>query len=935
MTDDVASVGAAVTGATVRIGGKEFGWRAGAVITIGRDTACDVVLDDPRVSRQHLVVEAAGDGTWRLRDAGSRNGVFIAGSKVHSAPLRSAVTVSLGAVDGAQVAIAVAAPAGPPQPPPAHSPAVQATPPPQPAPAGPAQPPSPQPPPAQPPSPQPPPGVQPPPAQPPSPQPPPRVQPPPAQPPPAQVGRLAEAGLGRSVSVYEPSKDLITIGRDTSNDLVLTDDPRASRRHAQLRKLPGGWEIADLGSHNGTFVNGARVSRARLADGDLVAVGNHLFVFGGGRLEQVSEADDTSLDAIGVTVTAGGTTLLHDVSFSLPSRSVLAVVGPSGAGKSTLVRALTGVLTPSGGQVCFAGRDLHSAYEEFRARIGSVPQDDLVHPELTPRSELELAAALRLPPDTGRDGRRARVDQVLAELGLTERAGLQISKLSGGQRKRVSVGTELLTQPTLLFLDEPTSGLDPGNEKQVMSVLRQLADGGRVVVVVTHATQSLELADRVLFLTRGGRVAYFGPPSGALAYFARQGVTGGYADIFRALDDPGETDWAARFRADADHDTYVGRAVRQAAVRRGVAGKRPSARTASPVPARDQFGVLVRRQLRILAGDRRTLILLAAQPLAFGLIIAFLFSATTLSTNHGPFAALMLWLLVVSATWLGASGTIREIVKELAIYRRERAVGLSIPAYVGSKFAVFGAITVAQSFVVVIIGLFRESLPPQDPRHFIRVLRALGTSRTPATFRGLRPFAAGSVLSSQRLEIMLAVALVGLAGTALGLAISALVRKSDQAVFLLPVVLVVEMALSLPLLQLQNPNPLIQQVSKVTSASWGMSAVASTVSMNQLMTPYLWDLAGGQAEITGYMTTGRPFAPPPSAVISALKGAPAWQHTGSTWLAAVAVLIVMMALLLAVAVLALRRQDIGRQAAPARANLLRGAPVPAPAPPAA
>jgi ABC-type multidrug transport system ATPase subunit len=594
------------------------------------------------------------------------------------------------------------------------------------------------------------------------------------------------------------------------------------------------------------------------------------------------------------------------------------VVGPSGAGKSTLLRALTGVLIPSGGQVCFAGRDLHSSYEEFRYRIGSVPQDDLVHPELTARAELELAAALRLPPDTGREGRRARVGQVLAELGLTERADLPISKLSGGQRKRVSVGTELLTQPALLFLDEPTSGLDPGNEKQVMGVLRQLADGGRIVVVVTHATQSLDLADRVLFLTRGGRAAYFGPPDGALSFFGRHGVTGGYADIFRALDESGDADWAAIFRGDPDHARYVGQAVARAAVRRGSAVRRPSARTASPVPAAGQFQVLVRRQLKILAGDRRSLLLLTAQPLAFGLIIAAIFQSYTLSTSQGPFASLMLWLLVISATWLGASGTIREIVKELAIFRRERAVGLSVPAYAGSKFAVFGAITVVQSFVVVLIGLIRQSLPPQDSQHFIPRVLVFGPRVAPAAFHGLRPFAAGSFLPSQRLEIAVAVALAGLAGTALGLMISAAVRKSDQAVLLLPVVLVVEMALSLPLLQLHNPNPAVSDLSTITSANWGMSAVGSTVSLDQLLTPYQLDLADGTAEVNGLITTGHPFPPPRSAILSAVRGAAVWRHTSAAWLTAAAIMVIMAAVLLAVAVLLLRRQDIGRAGGTAR-----------------
>jgi len=927
MSDDSA-VGSGGAGDTLRIGTSEFRWQRGAVVTIGRDSSCDVVLDDPRVSRTHVRIEATDGGTWLLRDAGSRNGVFVSGRRIEGQPLLASTQVLVGAADGVPLSIAVTRPAAQTRAPatggaaPAPNgisaaastrlPPADAGRPPTGAHRAPAAPP---PAPATPPR---------------SPATPPRS---PATPPggPAAVpaGGLSDAEsrrLGQHVSMFVPDREVVRIGRDETNDLVIRDDARASRRHAELLHRPGGqWEVHDLNSANGTFVNGQRISRAVLSDGDLIAVGNHLFNFRGGQLEEFSDADGTSLDAVGVTVIAdGGATLLQDVSFSLPSRSVLAVVGPSGAGKTTLLRALTGSLTPSHGQVRFAGRDLHSAYDEFRSRIGSVPQDDLVHPELTPQTELELAARLRLPPDIGAEGRRARVQQVLAELGLTERADLQISKLSGGQRKRVSVGTELLTQPTLLFLDEPTSGLDPGNEKQVMNVLRQLADGGRVVVVVTHATQSLDLVDCVLFLARGGRVAYFGPPADALTYFARNGVPGGYADIFRTLDDPGDVDWSARFRNDPDYDRFVGMAVRQAAVRQGTAAGRPSARAISPVPAQVQIRVLIERQLRIITGDRRTMILLGSQAPAFGLIILFLFGPRTISTNHGPLAALMLWLVVVSATWLGASGTIREIVKELPIYRRERAVGLSMPAYIGSKFIVFGAITVVQSFIVVAIGLGREHLPPLDPQHFVPLLRTYGHRVAPKDFTGLRPYNLGSVLSSQRVEIAIAVALAGLAGTALGLMISALVRKSDQAVFLLPVVLVLEMALSLPMLRLDNSSPLVNEASKIASAEWAMSAAGSTVSLNQVMTPYLWDLSFGEQEIKSIITNTPIKAPPTPEIIKALQADPSWQHTASSWDSSALILVIMIAVLLGIAGYGLRRLDIGRSSRTGRRGSAAG-----------
>jgi ABC transport system ATP-binding/permease protein len=879
------NIEARTEGDAIRVGAREFRWQQGAVITVGRGATCDVVLEDPLISRMHLRVEAAEDGTWQLRDADSRNGVFIAGRKVVDVrPLRSSTQLRLGGVEGPPLLIDILQSPASASAPRAGTAATAALPTDeQQSPVAP------------------PPVVTPP------------VAPPPAMAPGGGLSLSAERNLGRQVSEFVPDREVIRIGRDASNDLVIANDLIASRRHAELRhRADGQWEIIDLGSNNGTFVNGERVGRATLSDDDLITIGSHTFVFSGGILVEYSVADDTSLDASGITVTAGGgTTLLRDVSFSLPSRSVLAIVGPSGAGKTTLLTALTGGLAPSSGHVSFAGRDLLGSYDEFRTRIGVVPQDDLVHPQLTPRSELELTAALRLPPDIGRDGRRARVQEVLGELGLRERADLQIAKLSGGQRKRVSVGTELLTQPTLLFLDEPTSGLDPGNEKQVMTVLRQLADGGRIVVVVTHATQSLGLVDRVLFLARGGRVAYYGPPDKALAYFERHGVPGGYADIFRALDDPGEVDWPARFVADSDYNRYVGIAVSKSAGRALAApGQRPATRATSPVPTLTQFGVLVRRQVQIIASDRRSLALLALQAPIFGLLIAFLFSKRTLSTNHGPFAALMLWLIVVSATWLGASGTIREIVKELPIYRRERAVGLSIPAYVASKTAVFGCITVVQSVILVVIALSRQNLPPLDPDNFIAVIR----DGYPATFKGLRPFGLGSVLSNQELEIIIAVAVAGLAGSALGLAISALVRKSDQAVFLLPVVLVVEMALSLPILKLDNNSPLVQQLSKIVSADWGFSAVASTTSMNQLLTPYVWDLTFGQQEISYAVSNGHQrFLPKPATVMKALTTDPSWRHNGSAWFTSMGIMLIMITVLLAVAIIALRRQDIGRR----------------------
>ena len=544
-----------------------------------------------------------------------------------------------------------------------------------------------------------------------------------------------------------------------------------------------------------------------------------------------------------------------------------------------------------------------------------------MHPLLTTRQELEYAGELRLPPDLGQEGVLQRVNQVMSELGLTPCADLQVAKLSGGQRKRVSVGVELLTQPALLFLDEPTSGLDPGNEHQVMSVLRQLADGGRIVVVVTHATQSLDLVDRVLFLSRGGKMAFFGPPTAALDYFTRHGVSGGYAEIFRVLENPGEVDWAAEFRADPDFDRYVSVAIRQAQVASRVASA-PATPLASPVGPFLQFRILVRRQLRILSADRRALTLFAVQAPVFGLLIALLIHSPALNTKAGPLAGMLLWLLVISATWLGASNSVREIVKELPIYQRERGVGLSISAYIGSKAGVFGAITAIQAVILTFIGLSFQNIPVQDP------LRIIGFLQHPETYQnvplnvnplaGLRPFDSGSLLPSQLVEILIAVVLSGLAGMALGLAISARVRRSDQAILLLPVVLVVQTALSLPLIQSVSRTPVLKVLADLTSANWGVAAVASTTSLNQLQYAYFADLSTGGVVIGNHLNTFDPGfrGVGPNFLPGQLQmwavGDPAWRHTPEAWLFAVGLLIGFTALFLGFAWYSLRRLDIGR-----------------------
>ena len=366
---------------------------------------------------------------------------------------------------------------------------------------------------------------------------------------PDQVRRPADYRLSvdrRPSAVLPLPARLLRIGRTPDNDLVLSD-LSISRHHAELRKSSSGkFEIVDLGSHNGTFVNGQRVTSATLTEKDIVSVGHATFRLTDGELREYIDAGDVSLVAQDLVVQVGGGKILLDhVSFPIAERCLVGIIGPSGAGKSTLLGALTGMRPADRGVVLYDNRDLYKDYAELRTRIGLVPQDSIMHTQLTTQRALRYVAELRFPPDTHARERNARVDEVMSELALTRHAETRADKLSGGQLKRVNVALELLTKPSLLFLDEPTSGLDPGLDKSVMEQMRDLAHDGRTVIVVTHSVANLDVCDRLLVLVPGGKVAFFGPPEEGLSYFGQPG----WAEVFQAFDRQPERDWAGEFAA--------------------------------------------------------------------------------------------------------------------------------------------------------------------------------------------------------------------------------------------------------------------------------------------------------------------------------------------------------------------------------------------------
>ena len=606
-------------------------------------------------------------------------------------------------------------------------------------------------------------------------------------------------------SIIKVKARTLRIGRAPDNDIVLPD-LIVSRYHAELRKSGGGQhEIVDLGGHNGTFVNGLRVTSAVLRESDIVGIGRATFRLVGDELREFVDVGDVSLIAQDLVVrTPKGKVLLDHVSFPIPERCLVGVIGPSGAGKSTLLGAVTGTRPATEGTVQYDHRDLYTHYPELRHRIGLVPQADILHTQLPTRRALRYAAELRFPGDTSAAERNRRVDEVLEELSLSAHAETRIDRLSGGQRKRVSVALELLTKPSLLFLDEPTSGLDPGLDKSVMEMMRDLAHDGRTIVVVTHSVANLDTCDRLLVLVPGGRVAFYGPPSEGLTFFGKQS----WAEVFQAFDNEPGRDWAAEFQVSPVYAQFVVSGLDGGSAGQARQQPSPAARPPRQQGRLSQLGTLCRRYLAVIASERSYLAVLGILPIVVGALIRAVPAAHGVAgpPHQNADAASLLLTLVIGAVFVGAANAVRELVKERAIYERERAAGLSAGIYLLSKILILGLITGIQSALLVVIGMGGREMP------------------------------AHGAVTSPILELIIAMAVLSMVSMAMGLLISAAVSTSEKTMPLLVLTALVQVILCGALVAL--PGKLVlEQLAWLAPSRWGMAATGATVDLNILQPP--------------------------------------------------------------------------------------------------
>lgn len=579
----------------------------------------------------------------------------------------------------------------------------------------------------------------------------------------------------------------IRIGRDESNDWCI-DDLTVSRFHAEVvQNDKGGFDLVDLRSANGTFINGVSIKRREIEIGDLISIGGVTRRFTSDGLESPVGVEGIDIVAKELHFSVGDKELLRDINFHLGPRSLTALVGPSGAGKSTLLNAITGRTTPTQGQILIGGRDLHKEYGDLSQRIGLVPQADILHTRLTVKQALNYGAALRFPSETTKAEREARVEEVMEKLELTPRADLRIDKLSGGQRKRASIGLELLTKPSILVLDEPTSGLDPGLDAHVMETLRKLADDGQTVVLVTHSVDNLNFCDNVILLASGGRIAYAGPSSTVFTALGKNN----WAEVFRMLSSPEAMLLSNKKRSGVISPT----------------SEFPQEKVKKQSWIR-QLLTLGSRYLRVIASDRYYLSLLAAVPIFIGLICyttaGELGLGPGLPSKNGifvnPIARSNIMILILGTVFIGLSTAIQEIIKEDAIRLREKSVGIRSSTYLMSKVMVLGVVTTIQSVVFTTIILFNRPVP-----------------------------AFGLRIGNGFLEILFLAVLLSFTSMCLGLLVSSILTSTEQA---MPILVGITMAQVVLSGALPGKNEgIIGLISPFVPSYWSMNSFAATVDL--------------------------------------------------------------------------------------------------------
>lgn len=604
-----------------------------------------------------------------------------------------------------------------------------------------------------------------------------------------------------------------------STSAIELDAPTVSRLHATIKPDDRGGYILQDRSSNGTFVNGERLEKSyQLQKEDTIQIGPYVLLFTGEALELTNATNQIRLDAHRLTFEikdkqGEAFTVLNNICLVLEPGQLVAFIGGSGAGKSTLMKALLGITPISSGNVYLNGDNLRKNWPVYRSQVGYVPQDDIIHRDLTVEEVLRCACQLRLPPDTNI---AEVIGNTLEQIKLSHVKNTLVSHLSGGQRKRVSIGVELLADPKLFFLDEPTSGLDPGLDKEMMQLLREQADRGRTVALVTHATDNIAVCDRIAFMGQGGNLCYFGPPKEALKFFQSNGGKFAdenftdFADIYIELNKGNQKQailervnyWGQKYATSPEYKSYIQNSLSPGKENQQSAKSNHAKTGSSPFA---QLFLLSQRYWKLVNRDRTSLILtLLAGPITIALTGFPLRNEQPLNVINAPsvtqasLALRLLFIFSCVAIWVGLSNAIREIVKENAIYFRERLLNLGLLPYLTSKLMVRGGLALVQTLLISMVVLLVFDPPKSE----------------------LIPWSIGFSITTF---------LTLLASTSLSLMLSACVKTENEGNGILPLIMIPQIIFSGVLFTLKGWSG---KLSWLMLSRWSIGAYGALANVN-------------------------------------------------------------------------------------------------------
>jgi ABC transport system ATP-binding/permease protein len=606
----------------------------------------------------------------------------------------------------------------------------------------------------------------------------------------------------------------------------------AAPRHFILVREGDRIRLHDFGHGNGPYINGALVKDAWLEPEEYFDFFNYRYqVSADGSCLEVYPLFPAALIVYGLGAKTRDKDRLKKMSFVQREKNMLAILGPSGAGKTSLFSALVQELQIEEGELYLGKLPLRTHGAQIRERLGFVPQDDTLFKTFTVCQLLRYAYELRgyayeLRGAGSKETRDSRVAEVCSQLGIGDQIKQLVGTLSGGERKRVSIAVELLNKPSLLMLDEPTSGLDAGMDLEVLKLLREYAEIGNTVMVITHSTEHLRQAHRVLVLAIGGRPVYFGSSRRLL----KQLSVASYAELMKKLINESDSLAKAYQRGPA---VIEARAAAERMARELPEADNSFTRRSPMLIGLRQFSVLFRRQVALIR-TRGSLNLSKASPIrkiaGIATVVAPLliagagaFLAGLVSGSEGlgrahvthaahaaahavppvqgsTSAATALSLLITLCMLTGQALTYSDIVNDYPTIRREHRTGTFTFPVVTAKCLVFGAIAIMQAALITWI------------------------------YAALRPVPSYSLLFGHVTELFIDLAAMSIAAMTLGLLISAATRTLEQAIAVVTGVSIAQIALNGVASNL-SANLAMNVASMFLPSRWGLAATAASVNL--------------------------------------------------------------------------------------------------------